>query len=60
MAGECAQFGSRMPGTGPYATAIQQTFVTVAAKFELNRKLKPLESTHFRPPQSSTGQRSFF
>ncbi len=55
-----AQFGSRMSGSGPYAAAIQKTFAAFAAKFDLNRKLKPLETTHFRRPQSPTGQRSFF
>ena len=55
-----SEFGQRMSGTGEIAAQIRQTFDVFSRKFGLARKLKPLDSSQFRPPKSSTGQLRLF
>ena len=55
-----AQFGSRMRGTGEIASQIQQTFRVFARHHGLDRKRPSLNTTHFRPPRSASGQLRLF
>jgi len=51
-----SQFGRRMRGTGQLADQISQTFQVFARRHGLDRKLPPLDASHFRPPTSTSGQ----
>lgn len=53
-------FGRRMTGSGTYAAAIHQTFLTFAEKWGLSNNLVPLNTAEFRRPRSESGQKSFF
>jgi len=46
------RFGRRMRGTGPMAEQIASLFAVTARKRGLNRKPAPLNTDHFRPPDS--------
>ena len=55
-----AKFGSRMRGEGPLAEQIRQVFQIFARKHGLDAKTAPLDTSHFRPPQPTTGQMRLF
>jgi DNA repair photolyase len=55
-----AEFGRRMRGTGAIADQIRQTFHVFARRHGLDRKLPELDTSHFRPPRSSSGQLHLF
>jgi len=55
-----SRWGSRLRGEGGYAEQIAATFRVFAAKYGLNQPLPPLDSSQFRPPQSSSGQMRLF
>lgn len=55
-----SQWGERMRGNGAIAEQIQQTFRVFAQKHGLDRKPAPLDTSQFRPPQTSSGQGSLF
>lgn len=54
------RFGSRMRGTGAYATQIARTFKVFATKHGLNRPLPDLNRSEFRPPLPRSGQLRLF
>jgi DNA repair photolyase len=54
-----SQWGERMRGTGEIAEQIGSLFRVFAQKHGLNRKLPPLEFTHFRRPHDA-GQLTLF
>jgi DNA repair photolyase len=48
-----SNWGTRMRGTGPYASLIAQRFAIAARRLGLNRNLTPLDTSKFRrPPQT--------
>ena len=55
-----SEFGRRMRGQGNIAEQIAQSFKVFARKYELDRKLPPLETRHFRPPVPTSGQLRLF
>lgn len=55
-----SEFGKRMSGTGEMAGQIRQTFEVFSRKFGLTRKPDPLDTSQFRPPNSSSGQLRLF
>ena len=55
-----ASFGSRMRGRGPLADQIKQTFHVFSRRYGLDRKLEPLDVTHFEPPRPRSGQMRLF
>lgn len=55
-----SQFGRRQRGEGPIAEQIAQTFRVFAKKYELDRPLAPLDTSHFRPPTPTSGQLRLF
>jgi DNA repair photolyase len=55
-----SEFGTRMRGQGNIAEQIAQSFKVFARKYELDRKLPPLETQHFRPPVPTSGQLRLF
>ncbi len=55
-----SQFGSRMRGVGEIAEQIKQTFRVFAKRFHLDRKLGPLDTSHFRRPTMACGQLRLF
>ncbi|HEY2881472.1 MAG TPA: PA0069 family radical SAM protein [Pirellulales bacterium] len=54
------QFSRRMRGEGEYAAGISQTFHVFIKKFGLDRRMPPLDTSQFQPPQAPDGQRSLF
>ncbi len=54
------QFGTRMRGTGAYATLIEQRFAIAAARLGLNRTRPALDTAQFRPPGRPTAQLPLF
>jgi len=55
-----SRFGHRMRGSGIFAEQSRQTFRVFAKKFELDKKLRPLDTSKFQPPQPTTGQQRLF
>lgn len=55
-----AQFGERLRGRGEVAKQIEQTFRVFAGKLGLDAKPTQLDTTQFRPPPDSAGQRRLF
>jgi len=55
-----SRFGKRMRGTGNLAEQINQTFHVFAKRYQLDKKLEPLDSTAFVPPRPTTGQLRLF
>lgn len=55
-----SNFGERMRGTGEIAEQIKQTFRVFARKYGLDKSPPMTTSEHFRPPMTSSGQRSLF
>ena len=53
-------FISRMRGSGQIAEQIRQTFKVFSRRYELDGSLPPFETSHFRPPQPSSGQLRLF
>jgi DNA repair photolyase len=53
-------WGSRMRGKGAYAEQISQTFKVFAKKHGLDRPLRQLDNSQFRPPKLPTGQLRLF
>ncbi|MCH7688520.1 MAG: PA0069 family radical SAM protein [Planctomycetes bacterium] len=53
-------FISRMRGSGQIAEQIRQTFKVFSRRYELNASLPPFETSHFRPPQPTSGQLRLF
>ncbi len=53
-------FGQRMSGSGEIASQIAQTFRVFTRKFGLDRQYPELNTQHFRPPKSSSGQLRLF
>jgi DNA repair photolyase len=53
-------FGSRMRGSGAVADQIRQTFQVFARKYGLDRQPPQFDSSHFRRPRTSTGERYLF
>jgi len=51
-------FGSRMRGSGPYAELICQRFKLARRRFGLDRPRPVLDTSRFRPPQSTCAQMS--
>lgn len=55
-----AKFGSRMRGKGPYAEQIGATFRVFAAKYGLDRRVAPLDTSQFCSPRAASGQMRLF
>jgi DNA repair photolyase len=55
-----SKFGERMKGTGAYAESFRATFKAFCQKLGLNQDRFPLDSSQFRPPASTEGQRWLF
>lgn len=55
-----SEFGVRMKGRGEIAAQIRSTFRVFAARYGLDRKLDPLDTTQFRRPIPTSGQRWLF
>ncbi|MDA0285285.1 MAG: radical SAM protein, partial [Planctomycetota bacterium] len=55
-----SDFENRMRGTGEFADQIKQTFRVFSKKFQLDKELPPLATTHFRRPVPSSGQLRLF
>lgn len=55
-----AEFGVRMKGRGEIAEQIGKTFELFARKYELDKQRQPLDTRHFKRPQSRNGQRLLF
>ncbi|QDU58284.1 PA0069 family radical SAM protein [Aeoliella mucimassa] len=55
-----SEFGKRMRGEGEIARQIEQTFRVFAGKYGFEKRLPPLDSSHFRPPGEPGGQRRLF
>ncbi len=55
-----SQFGTRMRGEGEIAKQIENTFRVFAQKYGLDGQPPTLDSSSFRRPTSSTGQRYLF
>lgn len=55
-----SSFGDRLRGKGPVADQIGRMFRVFRTKFQLDQNLPPLDSSHFRPPQVTTGQLRLF
>lgn len=55
-----SQFGRRRLGEGQIAEQIAQTFRVFAKKYELDRKVAPLETRFFKHPPPSSGQLRLF
>ena len=55
-----SNFGSRMRGQGTLARQIEQTFRVFARRFGLDRPLRPLDTSQFRPPRPTQGQLRLF
>lgn len=55
-----SEFGSRMRGEGEIARQIEQTFKVFARKLGLDGRPPKLDTSHFRRPQSASGQRWLF
>jgi len=53
-------FGRRMRGSGPIADQIKKTFEVFSRRYGLDEKPKPLDTSQFRPPRDSSGQRRLF
>lgn len=51
---------ARQRGQGAYAEQIGQTFKVFTRKLGLDRPLRPLDTTQFKPPRPSSGQLSLF
>lgn len=54
------EFGLRQRGAGEYAEQIGRNFKVFTHKFGLNRPLPKLDSSHFSPPRSASGQMTLF
>ena len=55
-----SKFGSRMRGSGAIADQIRQTFQVFARKCGLEGKPPEFDTSQFRPPRTSTGERFLF
>ncbi len=55
-----AELGQRMRGSGPIAEQIRRLFKVFAAKHHINGDPPEYNRTHFRPPQSASGQLRLF
>lgn len=55
-----SNWGERFHGTGPLAEQIAQTFRLFTRKTGLDGNLPELDSTHFHPPRSKSGQLRLF
>lgn len=55
-----AQFGRRMRASGVMAEQIRQTFHVFARKYGLDQAAAEFDTTHFRRPRTSTGERFLF
>ena len=55
-----AGFGTRMKGSGEIADQICQTFEVFSRRYGLDRYRPKLDSTHFRRPTPTSGQRWLF
>lgn len=55
-----SQFGKRMRGEGVMADQIEQTFRVFAKKYCLQGERPVLDTSHFNPPRSSSGQLHLF
>ena len=55
-----SHFGSRMRGRGAYAAGIARTFEVFLQKLGLDAPWEPLDTSQFRPPELTSGQRRLF
>jgi DNA repair photolyase len=55
-----AKWGSRMCGHGRYAEGVAKTFEVFASKLGLDAPWEELDTSQFRPPELSRGQRRLF
>ena len=55
-----SQFGRRHRGQGNYAQGMEDLFRTFSARYGLNQKLPPLDTSHFCPPRKANGQLRLF
>jgi DNA repair photolyase len=53
-------FGTRMAGTGTYATLLRQRFDLACRRLGLLGERQPLDTRRFAVPQAATGQQSLF
>jgi DNA repair photolyase len=56
----CSEWGQRMSGTGPIAEQVRSLFQVFARKHGLERRLPPLDTSHFVPPRARSGQLRLF
>jgi DNA repair photolyase len=55
-----SRFGKRMTGEGTWAALIRQRFAKAAAKFGLDREIRPLRNDLFNAPRLATPQLDLF
>ncbi|SPE32021.1 MoaA/nifB/pqqE family protein [Burkholderiales bacterium] len=55
-----SEFGTRMEGTGIFATLLRQRFALACRKWQLERDYPPLDCSRFRVPQSPGPQQLLF
>lgn len=55
-----SNFGERMRGDGQIAEQIRGVFQVFRKRYGLDSKIGPLDTTQFRPPTPSSGQRRLF
>jgi DNA repair photolyase len=55
-----SNWGTRMSGTGPYASLIAQRFAIATRRLGLNQKRAPLDASQFRRPAQTGDQLTLF
>jgi DNA repair photolyase len=55
-----AAFGTRMRGTGTFATLIEKRFELAVRRLKLARDRTPLDHSRFRPPRANVAQQELF